>query len=59
MIYLAYFCIFGLGVTAALGLATSWVDRKLTARLQYRVGPPVLQPVNDLLKLLGPCLCGL
>ena len=53
MIYLVYFCIFGLGVTAVLGLVTSWVDRKLTARLQYRVGPPLLQPVNDLLKLLG------
>ena len=27
------------------------MDRKVTARVQYRVGPPVLQPVLDLVKL--------
>lgn len=53
MIDLVYFGIFGLCVTVALGLLTSWVDRKLTARLQYRVGPPLLQPAYDLLKLMG------
>jgi NADH-quinone oxidoreductase subunit H len=37
----------------ALGLAASWVDRKVTARLQWRVGPPLAQPVYDLVKLLG------
>jgi NADH-quinone oxidoreductase subunit H len=36
-----------------MGLLASWVDRKLTARVQYRVGPPLLQPLNDILKLLG------
>lgn len=36
-----------------LGLFSKWVDRKLTARLQFRQGPPLLQPCYDLLKLLG------
>jgi len=31
----------------------SWFDRKVTARMQGRVGPPVLQPFYDVLKLLG------
>ena len=29
------------------------VDRKLTARMQNRVGPPLVQPFYDLFKLLG------
>jgi NADH-quinone oxidoreductase subunit H len=45
--------IFGLLLTAALGLFASWLDRKVTARIQYRVGPPLFQPAIDLLKLLG------
>jgi NADH-quinone oxidoreductase subunit H len=48
-----YFLLFGFLLTAALGLLASWIDRKLTALIQYRVGPPLLQPVNDILKLLG------
>ena len=39
--------------TFVLGAVTSWVDRKVTARVQYRVGPPLLQPIYDVLKLLG------
>ncbi len=39
--------------TFVLGAVTSWVDRKVTARVQYRVGPPLLQPVYDVIKLLG------
>ena len=35
-----------------LGLFASWVDRKLTARLQKRVGPPFLQPLYDVCKLM-------
>ncbi|MGE0823013.1 MAG: respiratory chain complex I subunit 1 family protein [Candidatus Binatia bacterium] len=50
---IVYFFLFGFFVTAAIGLFASWIDRKLTARIQYRVGPPLLQPVNDILKLLG------
>ena len=29
------------------------LDRKLTARMQSRVGPPILQPFYDIFKLLG------
>ena len=39
--------------TAAVGLLSTWVDRKVTARVQYRVGPPLFQPLYDFLKLLG------
>lgn len=42
----------GLLFTAAAGLITSWVDRKVTARVQMRVGPPFLQPFYDIAKLL-------
>ena len=35
------------------GLIASWIDRKVTARVQYRVGPPLLQPLIDLVKLSG------
>jgi len=40
----------GLLFTAIAGLLTSWVDRKVTALVQMRVGPPVLQPFYDLRK---------
>jgi len=39
--------------TMVLGMVSSWVDRKVTARVQYRVGPPLLQPLYDILKLMG------
>lgn len=48
-----YLVVYGFFLTAALGLFASWVDRKVTARVQYRVGPPLLQPFIDLVKLLG------
>ncbi|MBM3137026.1 MAG: NADH-quinone oxidoreductase subunit H [Chloroflexi bacterium] len=34
-------------------LLFGWLDRKLIARFQGRVGPPFLQPIADLIKLLG------
>lgn len=37
---------------AAAGMFVSWVDRKLAARMQWRVGPPLFQPWYDLRKLL-------
>lgn len=36
-----------------IGALLAGVDRKLTARLQGRVGPPILQPIYDVFKLLG------
>jgi NADH-quinone oxidoreductase subunit H len=53
MVYVAYLVGYGFFLTAALGLFASWVDRKVTARVQYRVGPPLLQPLIDIVKLLG------
>jgi NADH-quinone oxidoreductase subunit H len=35
------------------GLAYEWIDRKLVARLQNRVGPRWFQPLADLVKLLA------
>lgn len=37
----------------AFGLFASWVDRKLIARFQNRVGPPLFQPLADFIKLLA------
>ena len=53
MIYVLYLVVYGFVLTAVLGLVASWVDRKVTARVQYRVGPPLLQPAIDIVKLLG------
>lgn len=39
--------------TILLGLISKWIDRKVTARVQWRVGPPWYQPLADILKLLG------
>jgi len=30
-----------------------WIDRKLSARVQFRVGPPLCQNFNDFFKLRG------
>jgi len=35
-----------------LGAVLSGLDRRLTARMQGRVGPPILQPLYDALKLI-------
>jgi len=53
VIYVIYLLVFGFLLTAVIGLVTSWIDRKVTARVQYRVGPPLLQPLIDIIKLLG------
>lgn len=52
-IYIFYFLFFGFLLTAIIGLLASWIDRKVTAKVQYRVGPPLLQPLIDIVKLLG------
>jgi len=48
-----YFLVFpGLLFAAVIGALLSWFDRKITARVQFRKGPPVLQPFYDFFKLL-------
>jgi len=37
--------------SSCMGLLVCWVDRKLTARVQWRVGPPWYQNFIDILKL--------
>jgi len=41
----------GVIFTLVLGMFASWFERKITARVQWRVGPPLLQPLYDVLKL--------
>jgi len=47
------FIFLGFLLTAVIGLIATWFDRKITARIQYRVGPPLLQPFIDIVKLFG------
>ena len=50
---LFYFLIYpGLLFVMVIGGLLSWFDRKVTAMVQFRKGPPVLQPFYDFLKLL-------
>ncbi len=52
--YIIGFFVFpGFLFTGVVGLLSTWVDRKVTARVQWRVGPPLLQPFYDFVKLLG------
>lgn len=37
--------------SAVIGLLSSWIERKVTARIQWRVGPPWYQNFADLMKL--------
>ncbi len=37
--------------TVVVGLVLTWVDRLVSARVQYRKGPPFYQPFADMLKL--------
>jgi len=43
----------GFVFTAVVGLAATWIVRKVSALVQWRVGPPVYQPVVDVMKLMG------
>jgi len=40
-------------VILVLGLIASWIVRKVSALVQWRVGPPLLQPAYDVMKLMG------
>ncbi|OGS44118.1 MAG: NADH dehydrogenase [Elusimicrobia bacterium RIFOXYD2_FULL_34_15] len=51
---LFYILIFpGFLFLSILGLAVEFVDRKLYARMQNRIGPPWFQPLADFIKLLA------
>jgi NADH-quinone oxidoreductase subunit H len=51
---LVTFLIYPSGLFVILyGLAYEWVDRKVVARLQSRIGPRWFQPLADVLKLLA------
>ncbi len=51
---LFYILIFpGALFTIAAGLLLAGIDRKVIARMQKRIGPPILQPTYDFFKLLG------
>ena len=39
--------------TIFLGLVAFWIVRKVSALVQWRVGPPLLQPFYDVMKLMG------
>ena len=43
----------GFVFTACLGLLASWIVRKVSALVQWRVGPPIYQPFVDVAKLMG------
>ncbi|MBR5543327.1 MAG: NADH-quinone oxidoreductase subunit H [Oscillospiraceae bacterium] len=43
----------GLLFVAIVGLLLAGIDRKVLARMQKRVGPPLIQPFYDFFKLMG------
>lgn len=50
---LFYLIVFpGLLFSGVVGGFLSWFDRKITARVHFRQGPPILQPFYDFVKLL-------
>lgn len=46
-----FFVFPGMAFLTLTGMLVSWIDRKLTARIQWRVGPPLFQPFYDIRKL--------
>lgn len=48
-----FFLFPGLLFTLAIGILASWIVRKVSALIQWRVGPPLLQPAYDIVKLFG------
>ncbi len=52
VMYLIHYLIFpGFVFAATAGLLAGWVDRKITARIQWRTGPPWYQNFADITKL--------
>ncbi|HOV22110.1 MAG TPA: NADH-quinone oxidoreductase subunit H [bacterium] len=50
--YLWYFILGGIFLSIG-GCIANWIERKLTARIQFRVGPPWYQNFADFVKLMG------
>jgi NADH-quinone oxidoreductase subunit H len=50
---LIYLLFPGLLFSIVLGLGLCWLDRKVTALVQWRRGPPLSQPFWDVIKLFG------
>ncbi|MGC8976716.1 MAG: complex I subunit 1 family protein [Candidatus Ratteibacteria bacterium] len=50
--YFGYF-ILSFFALSIIGLFVSWIDRKITARIQWRIGPPWYQNFADFIKLSG------
>jgi NADH-quinone oxidoreductase subunit H len=52
LVYLVNYIVFpGFVFAAVVGLLSGWIDRKVTARIQWRVGPPWYQNFADVVKL--------
>ncbi|RLF46673.1 MAG: hypothetical protein DRN29_04655 [Thermoplasmata archaeon] len=47
------YLLIGFLAAAIIGMFAHWFDRKITAKVQWRVGPPFFQPLYDLVKLLA------
>lgn len=51
---LFYILVFpGFLFVAVIGLLLAGIDRKILARMQKRIGPPIVQPFYDFFKLMG------
>ncbi len=54
LVHIIYYLIFpGFLFAALVGLFSGWIDRKVTARIHWRKGPPWYQNFADILKLFG------
>ncbi|MGM0568663.1 MAG: complex I subunit 1 family protein [Elusimicrobiota bacterium] len=52
MILFDYLVYPGILFTLLVAFAVSWIDRKVSALVQWRIGPPPLQPFYDFFKLM-------
>ncbi|MDD4980161.1 MAG: NADH-quinone oxidoreductase subunit H [Candidatus Omnitrophica bacterium] len=52
-LFFQYLIFPGFLFSACVGLIAGWIDRKVSARIQWRVGPPWYQNFVDIVKLLG------
>ena len=51
-IYIIYILLFP-WFAGAMGLLLAGIDRKVLAHMQRRIGPPIIQPFYDFMKLMG------